>query len=52
MHGAEAEPRDCKPHTAPFANPTRSVRAGRGVALFQPDFPHFGLTKQSLMNGC
>jgi hypothetical protein len=22
------------------------------VALFQPDFPHFGFTKQSLMNGC
>lgn len=26
--------------------------SGTGVALFQPDFPHFGLTKQSLMNGC
>lgn len=55
MLGAEAE-LDCQSHTAPFPNsmlPTLSgPEYGRGASQFQPDFPYFGLTRQSLMNGC
>lgn len=50
----QVEARDCKLHTAPFANPMQPVPSGpRDASPFSSlTFPHFRLTKQSLMNGC
>jgi len=54
VHGAEAEPRDCKPHTAPCANPMQPVPSEPRDASPSSSltFPHVRLTKQSVMNGC